>query len=130
MSTNNGRADGEGGEARDKEGACGERKSTAVGEAVNVGDAGGDGRWQSRVGGWRKGNVDRTGASISIASESVGVIRRGERSISRTILPTTEGGRGYLFRGGRQLGRGKSKEADKVEIGLRKGIKEEQERCW
>ena len=126
--TSNGWAEGQGGEAKDKEGARGEWESTTGEEVVNVGDTGGDGRWHPRVGRWGIG--DRTGASISIASESVGVIRRGERSISRTILPTTEGGRGYLFRGGRQLGRGKSKEADKVEIGLRKGIKEEQERCW
>ena len=34
----------EGGEARDKAGACGERESTAVEEDINVGDASGDGR--------------------------------------------------------------------------------------
>ena len=44
--------EGEVAEARDKGGACGERESTAVEDAVNVGDAaGGDGRWQPKVGG-------------------------------------------------------------------------------
>ena len=76
--TSNGRAGSEGGEARDKEGACEERESTAVEEAVNMGGAGGDRRWQPMVGDEMNCDVDRTGTNISASSESTGVICRGE----------------------------------------------------
>ena len=68
------------------------------------------------------GNVDTTVANMSTSSESVGVIRWGDWSISRTIMPT-EGGtwRGFsvFFRGGRQLGRGGAKQVDEVEISFK-----------
>ena len=46
----NGARDGEGGEARDKAGACGERESVALEEAVNEANASRDGSGQPRVG--------------------------------------------------------------------------------
>ena len=47
---------------------------------------------------WGKGSVGTTGGSISTASESGGVIRRGEWGFARTIL-SMEGKRG-VFQGG------------------------------
>ena len=56
-------------------GTCGELESTAAEDAVNVGGASVDLRRQARVGDGEKGNVDRTGANVPAAAESVGVIR-------------------------------------------------------
>ena len=95
--TSNGWAEGQGGEAKDKEGARGEWESTTGEEVVNVGDTGGDGRWHPRVGRWGIG--DRTGASISAAGESVEVIRQG-RIVYFTNYTAYGGGTSRFFPGG------------------------------
>ena len=80
------------------------------------------------------GNVDTTVANMSTSSESVGVIRWGDWSISRTIMPT-EGGRGVVLASFSGEG-GSWEEGEqnrwtrwKSVLKEREGIKEENDRC-
>lgn len=83
----------------DEEATRGERKSIAGNETIAVGDAARDGMWPLRMGSVGGGSDDdRTGADILAAAEGVRVVRGGELSISRSILPT-ERGRGNFLRG-------------------------------
>ena len=79
--TSKGWVKSEGGEARDKEGACGEWESTALEEAVKVRVEGGDGMWQPDVGDGGKGKVDTTGAHKYIPLRAFRVVRQRELRI-------------------------------------------------
>ena len=112
-------------------GTHGQRRSTAGKETINAGDAGRDGRWQLRLGSRGKSDVGRTGAYMFAAAEGARVVRGGEWSILRSILPT-EGGRG-VFPGGiaiEKRARKKRRTRWKSDLKGRKGVKEGKERYW